>query len=265
MYHIKRVIWMFVLLTAATASLTACGISDSDKSAMRNDLIARGFTEPVVNYDGSFDRPKYLVNVGTCGVRLTFFGDGDWRYEVDSDSLIDRDWRIKSANDLYVLGQAEGMFTNCGYTASPAPSITTVPKSLSFERSTPSGVVMLTGKPDDNYRRTYACASGTTTLVVPVGRTVSHKGTVVTIKGNVGTYSDPQGSVTLVMTAGPGATIPAVFVDTRAHDKRPDLYPQTAHKVGLTSGSSVSYVLSPYDYTNNYEDEGITQITACVK
>lgn len=106
----------FALVAAAivlTTTLSGCGVSDVENKGLREDLIARGFKNPVLVKDDVLNGwQTYSVSLGSCQIWLRM-ADNTWYYDRTSSY---GGWSVKSAEDLYQRGRVYGMFADCGYT-----------------------------------------------------------------------------------------------------------------------------------------------------
>ncbi len=92
-----------IALVIFLGSLTACGGGDIEAAGTQSDttrkseLVARGFTDPVVASTGWLDGTSYHVSVGECRIRVYLHDGGSWYYnnqkvgtaqELQSDGLL---------------------------------------------------------------------------------------------------------------------------------------------------------------------------------
>lgn len=157
-------------------------------------------------------------------------------------------------------------------TSQPAPTVTVTVTAT--PTPTPSGgsvpgipeVIQTSGELDDGYDRTYACAASQTTFPITVGVPVKlPDGTSFTLtetNPDRAAYENQEG-VVLEVTTGARLYVGALIIDTMAHAKRADLYPQAAVKVDVAPSETASFPFRTSTYSANYNTTGITKITVC--
>jgi hypothetical protein len=143
-------------------------------------------------------------------------------------------------------------------------TITPTPKKKAPDLSRP--VVLTAGEEDSTSERAYKCGSGLETVRLPTGKSIERDGSSFSLTDKPAkrkVYED-QESVKLTLKLGKNESLPAIIVNTAAHEKAPDLYPQTARAVNIQPGGKAKFVFRTSAFADNYENLGITDITLCL-
>lgn len=132
------------------------------------------------------------------------------------------------------------------------------------------GIKRTMGVPGDQYEGEFVCAAGKP-VTATVGRSTSTvnsvKGLTLSVRGTWEgreTYHD-QLSVLVDIKTGTSQLVPAMIINTGAHVKAPDFYPQAVIPFQLRPDGTSHLEISTAGYVENYESDGITSVTVCVQ
>ena len=144
----------------------------------------------------------------------------------------------------------------------PGPTVTVTKTVTAPVPSDDSGVESIN---NDGNAGEYACKQGYESLQIPVGKTVQRDGSTVSLsEKRPAEFLADQQSVQLSIKLSATDSVPSVIINTGAHKKRPDLWPQSTLKLDLKKGGSGTYTLLSSAYAENYTVDGITDITLCI-
>lgn len=125
-------------------------------------------------------------------------------------------------------------------------------------------VVQLEGTGEDQPKKAaYRCAAGYAPIQVPVGKTVQADGATYELKETRPEYSTDQESVKLRIQLPVGVSAPSAIVNTAAHNRMPELYPQYKLEIALNAGGKGDYILLTRGYADVFTSVGITDVTIC--
>ncbi|HEU5187870.1 MAG TPA: hypothetical protein VFT87_05220 [Candidatus Saccharimonadales bacterium] len=136
--------------------------------------------------------------------------------------------------------------------------ITIVPSAKALD---PVAVELVPGSKGNQYDATYRCKEGYQVIQVPVGKTEWKDGSKFTLDEERPYYG--QERVIFKVTLS-NEWIASGIINTAAHNKAPNLYPQHKLFVNMPAGSTASWPFQTRAYANNYETVGITDITVCL-
>jgi hypothetical protein len=174
---------------------------------------------------------------------------------------------VAAALVLLVVGLFGGL-NHASQSAAASASGVSAPAEASekVQPVMPVGYVQTSGTPDDRYVRSYRCAAGYQPVDMPIGKKTELDGTSISVVAKMAgpeSYDD-QISVTVHAKLGLHQSLAAVIINTGAHNRAPDLYPQSVITPTVAPGGTVDFTLATAAYAENYSHEGITNITFCL-